>query len=71
MSEADAIVFVVDDDPGIRDSLASLLRSVGLAVEKGPGYYKVIEAAKAKSGALPVYGFDGKPAQSPPKRAKE
>jgi DNA-binding NtrC family response regulator len=26
-------VFVVDDDPGIRDSLASLLRSVGLAVE--------------------------------------
>jgi DNA-binding NtrC family response regulator len=33
MSEADAIVFVVDDDPGIRDSLASLLRSVGLAVE--------------------------------------
>ena len=33
MSEADAIVFVVDDDPGIRDALASLLRSVGLAVE--------------------------------------
>ena len=33
MSEADAIVFVVDDDPAIRDALASLLRSVGLAVE--------------------------------------
>jgi len=33
MSEADAIVFVVDDDPAIRDALASLIRSVGLAVE--------------------------------------
>ena len=33
MSEADAIVFVVDDDPAIRDALTSLLRSVGLAVE--------------------------------------
>ena len=32
-SEADAIVFVVDDDPAIRASLANLLRSVGLAVE--------------------------------------
>jgi DNA-binding NtrC family response regulator len=29
----DAIVFVVDDDPAIRDALTSLLRSVGLAVE--------------------------------------
>ena len=33
MSEADATVFVVDDDPAIRDALTSLLRSVGLAVE--------------------------------------
>jgi len=33
MSEADAVVFVVDDDPAIRDALTSLLRSVGLAVE--------------------------------------
>jgi len=47
------------------------LDSVGLAVEKGPGYYKVIEAAKAKSGSLPVYGFDGKPTPTPTKRAKE
>jgi hypothetical protein len=47
------------------------LDSVGLAVERGPGYYKIIEASKAKSGALPVYGFDGKPTQTPPKRAKE
>ena len=47
------------------------LDSVGLAVEKGPGYYKVIEASKAKSGSLPVYGFDGKPTQTPSKRTKE
>src|SRR5262249_6741573 len=33
MSEADAVVFVVDDDPAFRDALTSLLRSVGLAVE--------------------------------------
>jgi FixJ family two-component response regulator len=33
MSESDAVVFVVDDDPTIRDALTSLLRSVGLAVE--------------------------------------
>jgi FixJ family two-component response regulator len=33
MSESDAVVFVVDDDPAIRDALTSLLRSVGLAAE--------------------------------------
>jgi FixJ family two-component response regulator len=33
MSEADAVVFVVDDDPAIGDALTSLLRSVGLTVE--------------------------------------
>jgi general secretion pathway protein D len=46
------------------------LDSVGLAVERGPGYYKIIETAKAKTGNLPVYGFDGKPTQPPPKRTK-
>ena len=33
MSESDAVVFVVDDDPAVRDALTSLLESVGLAVE--------------------------------------
>jgi FixJ family two-component response regulator len=33
MSEDRAVVFVVDDDPSIRRSLASLLRSVGLEVQ--------------------------------------
>jgi hypothetical protein len=45
----------------------SALDTVGLTVEKGPGYYKIIETAKAKSSGLPVYGFDGKPAKVPTK----
>jgi FixJ family two-component response regulator len=33
MNDPDPIVFVVDDDPSIRDALTSLIRSVGLGVE--------------------------------------
>ncbi|HYS16788.1 MAG TPA: response regulator, partial [Candidatus Binatia bacterium] len=33
MSDADSVVFVVDDDTSIREALTSLLRSVGLTVE--------------------------------------
>ena len=33
MAEASAMVIVVDDDPGIRESLGGLLRSVGLQVK--------------------------------------
>jgi FixJ family two-component response regulator len=33
MNDPDPIVFVVDDDPSIRDALTSLIRSVGLHVE--------------------------------------
>lgn len=33
MIERDAIVFVVDDDPSIRDALRMLIRSVGLCVQ--------------------------------------
>jgi FixJ family two-component response regulator len=32
MSEEQSVVFVVDDDPSVREALASLLRSVGLEV---------------------------------------
>lgn len=31
MAEPGAIVYIVDDDPGVREALSSLLRSVGLA----------------------------------------
>jgi hypothetical protein len=41
----------------------SALDSLGLTVEKGPGYYKIIETAKAKSSSMPVYGFDGQPTE--------
>jgi FixJ family two-component response regulator len=33
MTAADPIVYVLDDDPSVRESLSSLLRSVGLRVE--------------------------------------
>ena len=33
MTKADAIVFVVDDDEGMRQSLKNLIGSVGLRVE--------------------------------------
>jgi hypothetical protein len=46
------------------------LDSVGLTVERGPGYNKIIETTKAKMGSTPVYGFDGKVTQTPPKRTK-
>jgi FixJ family two-component response regulator len=33
MKEAEAVVFVIDDDRAIRDGIASLIRSIGLRVE--------------------------------------
>ena len=33
MAKADAVVFVVDDDPSVREAVKSLMGSVGLAVE--------------------------------------
>ena len=33
MSEEQPVVFVVDDDPSVREALAGLLRSVGLEVQ--------------------------------------
>jgi hypothetical protein len=39
----------------------SALDSIGLTVQRAHGYYTIIETAKAKTGSVPVYGFDGKP----------
>ena len=33
MTEAEPLVFVVDDDPAIRESLKRLFKSVGTAIE--------------------------------------
>jgi len=38
------------------------LDSIGLTVEQAPGFLRVIETSKAKTGSVPVYGFDGRPA---------
>jgi len=36
MTEADSIVFVIDDDASVREALESLIRSIGLRVETFP-----------------------------------
>ena len=36
MTEADSIVFVIDDDASVREALKSLIRSIGLRVETFP-----------------------------------
>jgi len=40
------------------------LDSMGLTIERGSGYLRIIETAKAKSSAVPVYGFDGQPVKN-------
>jgi hypothetical protein len=40
------------------------LDSIGLTIERGSGYLRIIETAKAKSSAVPVYGFDGQPVKN-------
>jgi hypothetical protein len=67
------ITFVTQGAMTPKEAYAAFLMaldSIGLTVEQGPGYLKVIETAKAKSSSLPVYGFDGQPTQAPARRAK-
>jgi len=40
------------------------LDTLGLTLERGPNYFKIIETSKAKSSSLPVYGFDGRPTRA-------
>jgi FixJ family two-component response regulator len=47
MSEQDPIVFVVDDDESVRNSLRRLLTSVGLAVEVFPSAQAFLDRARA------------------------
>ena len=49
----EATVFVVDDDPAMRESLRWLIESVGLAVEAYPSAQRFLEAYdSAKTGCL-------------------
>lgn len=44
MLETKATVFVVDDDPGVRDSLQLLLKSIGVGTEVYPSAHDFLEA---------------------------
>ncbi|MBN2563755.1 MAG: response regulator transcription factor [Phycisphaerae bacterium] len=44
--EAEATVFVVDDDPGVRKGLSMLIKSVGLNVEAYPGAQAFLDACE-------------------------
>jgi FixJ family two-component response regulator len=50
MSEAQESVFVVDDDPSVRKSLARLLRSAGYAVETFASAREFLESESEKPG---------------------
>jgi hypothetical protein len=39
------------------------LDTIGLTVEGSTSFLRIIETSRAKSAAVPVYGFDGRPAQ--------
>ncbi|HYZ85625.1 MAG TPA: response regulator transcription factor [Bryobacteraceae bacterium] len=47
MQEEAAVVYIVDDDPGIRDGLSSLLRSAGLTVKAFPSSREFLESRRS------------------------
>jgi FixJ family two-component response regulator len=46
MSETDGVVFVVDDDASLRESLKNLIRSVGLRVEVFPSAQEFLQSKR-------------------------
>lgn len=48
MPPSDATVFVVDDDPGVREAVAGLVRSAGLAVQVFPSAREFLAQAPAE-----------------------
>ena len=48
MNEQDAVVFVVDDDTAIRESLKNLLRSAGLGVQTFPSAHEFLMSQRPK-----------------------
>ena len=69
MSKPDSVVFVVDDDAGVRDAIQSLIRSVGLYVE---GFASAQDFLRSKRPDVPgclvldirLPGFSGLQLQS-------
>lgn len=73
LSSGKKVTFVAQGTMTRDEAYAAFLTALdlnGLTVERGPGFYKIIETSKAKSASVPVYGFDGRPTQPPPKAAK-
>lgn len=54
MSERDTIVFVVDDDPSIREALQGLIRSVGLRVQTFGSAQEFLESQRPDAPACLV-----------------
>ena len=54
MRLSDPVVFVVDDDEAVRDSLSMLMRSVGLAVETYPSALEFLDRSRPGGACLVV-----------------
>ena len=54
MTESDAIVFVVDDDPSVREAIRSLIRSVGMRVETFASAQEFMGSSRADAPACLV-----------------
>ena len=56
MSEEQPVVFVIDDDPSVRDALAGLLRSVGLDVRSFGSTQEFLQSKRPERARLPCAG---------------
>jgi len=54
MAENDAIVFVIDDDPSIREAIKSLIRSVGMRVQTFASAQEFMESKRPEAPACLV-----------------
>jgi FixJ family two-component response regulator len=54
MSDADSVVYVVDDDSSMREALSSLIRSIGLAVVTFPSAQDFLDHTRADAAACLV-----------------
>jgi RNA polymerase sigma factor (sigma-70 family) len=54
MTETDAIVFVIDDDPSVREAIRSLIRSVGMRVETFASAQEFMASSRADAPACLV-----------------
>jgi hypothetical protein len=68
LSSGKKVTFIAQGMMTPQEAYAAFLSALdanGLTVERGTGFYKIIETSKAKSASVPVYDFDGRPTQGP------